>query len=251
MRRFILLLLTILIWPAASRAAAPVVKDGNTVRIGDTVFSLDGVDAPEFDQMCVDDHADLWACGVTARDQLAAVIAGRALRCDDKGADPLLRGRRRGLCFVEGETASLNQQLARRGFAVASDPAKSAFKADVAEAKDKRLGLWKGCFVAPIDFRKWRVDAPLTGAACQPETAAAIRRVIFPEQASMPAGCTIKGRYSVRARLTGNVGIYHERSCRSYPTVTRPQRWFCSVEDARAAGFRRAYNCRPRPGKTG
>ena len=49
---------------------------------------------------------------------------------------------------------------------------------------------------------------------------------------------------TVRARVTGNLGIYHLQACRSYPGLTRPDRWFCSEEDAQAAGFRRAYNCR-------
>jgi len=48
-----------------------------------------------------------------------------------------------------------------------------------------------------------------------------------------------------RARLTGHVGIYHIQACRSYAPVTKPDRWFCSEEDAKAAGFRKAYNCRP------
>ena len=26
--------------------------------------------------------------------------------------------------------------------------------------------------------------------------------------------------------------------------LTKPDRWFCSEEDAQAAGFRKAYNCR-------
>jgi hypothetical protein len=26
--------------------------------------------------------------------------------------------------------------------------------------------------------------------------------------------------------------------------MTKPDRWFCSEDDAQAAGFRRAYNCR-------
>ena len=60
----------------------------------------------------------------------------------------------------------------------------------------------------------------------------------------MPAGCNIKGKYAVRARVTGNLGIYHLQACRSYPGLTKPDRWFCSEEDAQAAGFRRAYNCR-------
>ena len=54
---------------------------------------------------------------------------------------------------------------------------------------------------------------------------------------------------AVRARVTGNVGIYHLQACRSYPGLGNPDRWFCSEEDAQAAGFRRAYNCRPPKGK--
>ena len=34
------------------------------------------------------------------------------------------------------------------------------------------------------------------------------------------------------------------RGCPSYPATTRPDRWFCSEDDAQAAGFRKAYNCR-------
>jgi methylphosphotriester-DNA--protein-cysteine methyltransferase len=48
----------------------------------------------------------------------------------------------------------------------------------------------------------------------------------------------------VQARVTGDIGIYHLQGCRSYPALTRPDRWFCSEDDAQAAGFRRADNCR-------
>jgi hypothetical protein len=34
------------------------------------------------------------------------------------------------------------------------------------------------------------------------------------------------------------------QACRSYPGLGNPDRWFCSEEDAQAAGFRKAYNCR-------
>ena len=65
---------------------------------------------------------------------------------------------------------------------------------------------------------------------------------------AMPAGCNIKGKFAVRARVTGNLGIYHLQACRSYPGLGNPDHWFCSEEDAQAAGFRKAYNCRS-PGK--
>jgi hypothetical protein len=33
------------------------------------------------------------------------------------------------------------------------------------------------------------------------------------------------------------------QGCRSYASLTKTNRWFCSEEDALAAGFRKAFNC--------
>jgi hypothetical protein len=59
---------------------------------------------------------------------------------------------------------------------------------------------------------------------------------LFPEDLVMPAGCNIKGKYAVRARVTGNLGIYHLQACRSYPGLTKPDRWFCSRKTRRPPG---------------
>jgi endonuclease YncB( thermonuclease family) len=225
-------------------AADAVLRDGNAIQLGDVPYRLDGIDAPEFDQMCIDEHADAWACGVEARDQLASLIGGRAVRCEDLGADATYKRRHIGICTVEGETASLNQLLVRQGFALNIDPsAKGRFKDDETDAKNNRRGLWKGCFVAPQEFRRGRRDGPLLGDSCRSDKDREIRAVLFPDEPVMPAGCSIKGKLALRARVTGNLGVYHLQGCRSYPALTKPDRWFCSEEDAQAAGFRKAYNC--------
>jgi methylphosphotriester-DNA--protein-cysteine methyltransferase len=59
----------------------------------------------------------------------------------------------------------------------------------------------------------------------------------------MPPGCSIKGKIAKRAQITGDRGIYHLEGCRSYRNLTTPNRWFCTEEDARAAGYRKAFNC--------
>jgi hypothetical protein len=79
--------------------------------------------------------------------------------------------------------------------------------------------------------------------ASDPDRDQQIRAVLFPADPVMPDGCNIKGKYAVRARVTGNVGIYHLQACRSYPGLNNSERWFCSEDDAQAAGFRKAYNC--------
>ncbi|MBR1236584.1 thermonuclease family protein [Bradyrhizobium sp. AUGA SZCCT0182] len=247
--RVVLIVALLLVSLSSSRtwAATATVRDGGTLQLGNVTYRLDGIDAPAFDQLCIDEHADSWACGIEARDQLVKLIGGRQIRCDDLGVDPTFKKRRLGVCKIEGgDPTSLSQLLVRQGFALNIDAsATGRFKTDEARAKDDRQGLWKGCFAAPQDFRRGQKDGTLLGAACRADRDRQIREALFPEDFVMPSGCNIKGKFAVRARVTGNLGIYHLQACRSYPGLTNPDRWFCSEEDAQASGFRRAYNCRP------
>ncbi len=176
-------------------AASPTVRDGGSLDLAGVTYRLDGVDAPAFDQLCIDDHADSWTCGVEARDQLAKLIGGREVHCEDLGADATYKKRHVGLCTVEGETVSLNQSIVRQGFALDLEPsAKGRFKDDETGAKDNRRGLWKGCFVAPHEFRGGRKDGALLGGSCRADKDREIRGVLFPEETAMPSGCNIKGK---------------------------------------------------------
>ncbi len=238
-------LLLTLLSTGESFAANATIKDGSTLQLGGVTYRLDGIDAPAVDQLCIDEHADPWTCGIEARDQLTKLIGGREVRCDDLGVDPTYKRRHLGVCKIEGETTSLSQSLVGLGFALNVEAsATGRFETDEARAKEDRQGLWKGCFVAPQEFRLGKKDGTLLGGSCPADRDAQIREALFPENLAMPSGCNIKGKFAIRARVTGNVGIYHLQACRSYPALTKPDRWFCSEEDAQAAGFRRAYNCR-------
>jgi endonuclease YncB( thermonuclease family) len=245
-RFFLFAVLLSIVFPAGQgMAASAIVRDGSTLQLGNLTYRLDGIDVPTVDQLCIDEHADSWTCGIEARDQLTKLIGGRQVRCDDLGPDPAFKKRHLGVCKVEGETTSLSQLLVRNGFALNVEAsATGRFQLDEARAKEDRQGLWKGCFAAPREFRVAKKDGALLGAACRTDRDREIREALFPEDLVMPASCNIKGKYAVRARVTGNLGIYHLQACRSYPGLTKPDRWFCSEEDAQAAGFRRAYNCR-------
>ena len=242
--RFLILILAVLS-ASSSRAMDVVVRDGDTIQLAGVTYRLDGIDAPEFDQMCIDDHADPWACGVEARDRLAQLIGKRDVQCEDLGPDKAYGKWHIGMCTVAGETVSLNQSLVRQGFALNFEPSiKGRFGEDEAAARDNRSGLWSGCFVAPQQFRHWEKNGTLLGAACRSDRDRELREALFPQEPVMPSGCSIKAKFVLRARVTGNVGIYHLQGCRSYAPLTKPDRWFCSEEDAQAAGFRKAYNCR-------
>ena len=225
-------------------AAEIVVTDGDTLRLDRTIFRLDGIDAPEIDQTCLNERGDVWPCGVAVRDRLSAHIGNRAVRCEDKGPDPAPKHRRIGICSIEGETATLNAWLVREGWAIKLEPsATGRFAAEQADARENRRELWKGCFAEPREFRGWNVNsARLVGGGCQAGHENRIRVKLFRVDSAMPPGCPIKAKLALRA--VGYDGIYHLPACGSYRRLKQVNRWFCSEEDASAAGFRKALTCR-------
>ena len=142
--------------PAAALTAAATVRDANSIQLGDVTYRLDGVDAPELDQVCIDDHADPWTCGIDARDQLTKLIGGKQVRCEDVGPEKNFGKRHRAICTVEGDKVTLNEQLVRLGFAIAREPLKANVKPAAAEAKTASSGIWKGCFGFGDRCPSWR-----------------------------------------------------------------------------------------------
>lgn len=239
-----LLLLSFLL-TNSSWAQRANVTDADTLIIDNVPYRFDGVDAPETDQLCLDETGAVWTCGIEARDKLVAFVASRLVRCDDKGRDTVYGNRRIGVCWIEGEAISLNQWLVREGWALNSEPyARGRFVSDQAQAKDEGRGLWKGCFSAPQEQRRWKKGAAiLLGRGCPTGDDRATRNFLFPDHPAMPPGCSIKGKTALRALLTGHRGIYHNEGCRSYKRTKNPDRWFCSEEEATAEGFRKSFTC--------
>jgi endonuclease YncB( thermonuclease family) len=232
------LLLLVLLLLALGNVRA---DDADTLTIDGTRYRLDGIDAPELDQNCLDADGELYPCGQMAVQELFKFIAGRIVSCDDRGPDTSHANaiRRIGQCAVDG--VDLHRWLVVHGWAINFEPyARGRFKDDEREAREGRFGIWKGCFVAPQDFRRWHNrTAKLLGPTCPPEA----RAKLFPDHPRMSLGCEIKGKYAVRAQLSGHRGIYHVPGCGSYRRTMNPDRWFCSEDDAVAAGFRRSLTC--------
>ena len=239
-------LLSIVLPASQSSAATAIVRDGSTIQLGNVTYRLDGIDVPPVDQLCIDEHADVWTCGIEARDQLSKLIGGKQVRCDDLGVDPTYKKRRIGAARSRATTTSLSQLLIRSGFAVLNVDASASGRFQPTRPAPRKIArdFGKAASSAPQRVPRGKKDSTLLGSACRADRDREIREALFPEDLAMPASCNIKGKYAVRARVTGNLGIYHLQACRSYPGLTNPDRWFCSEEDAQAAGFRRAYNCR-------
>ena len=92
MRVLIAILLCTVIGP--SRAEEAIITDGDTLILNGTSYRLDGIDAPETDQVCLNEKRNVWACGLEARDQLRKFVGKRDVRCDRKGFDTVYRNRR-------------------------------------------------------------------------------------------------------------------------------------------------------------
>lgn len=220
------------------------VTDGNTLILDGVTYRLDGIEAPQTDQTCLDEKGAAWTCGVTARDRLLEHVGKHDVRCTDRGADSIYRKKRIGECFIAGEATSLNQWMVQQGWALNERSAKGRFKADRDSAIAQRNGLWKGCFVSPEDLRRFTIStSALLGAGCPKPTNWKIREMLFPDSPAMPAGCDIKGRINLRSQAAGYRGIYHLPSCRSYARAGQAHRWFCSEQEAQAAGYRKSYTC--------
>lgn len=223
-----------------------MVTDADTLIVEGISYRLDGIDAPEIEQVCLDAEGRSWSCGVAARDKLLEYLGTRQVTCEERGPDPVSRKRRIGICRVTGEPVTINQWLVRQGLAINFEPySKGRFLPDEEQARSAVRGMWAGCFVWPRDYRRGnRETAGLHGARCWVGgEAQAMRLALFPLHPSEPPGCPIKATTPWRARVLGYAGIYFVPGCRNYAQTKAPRRWFCTEDDAAAAGFRKAYTC--------
>ena len=188
---------------------------------------------PERGQSCRDRGA-LWLCGGLATHALSKRIAGRAVACDEKDRDRY--GRIVAICRLGGE--DLNAWMVSEGWALAYRRYSRAYVAEESSAKAARLGVWRGDFVTPWD---WRRGERLPSASR--DTRKDVPRVIGSVTRRGTAGsggCRIKGNVSYNRGMR----IYHVPGDRDYErtkiSLTRGERWFCTEAEARAAGWRRA-----------
>lgn len=135
----------------ASEIAGPAkVVDSSTIEINGQRIMLFGVDSVMRKQDCTMD-GKAWACWASSVRDLQTLVDQGPATCNTVG-DPDSYGRVLARCTINGQ--SLNEQLVRRGYAVARPSETNDYMAAEAEAKEKKLGLWQGQFMRPSDFRK-------------------------------------------------------------------------------------------------
>lgn len=123
-----------------------VAIDGDSIRVNDDELRLEGIDAPEFSQMCGDSAGRSYACGRVARQALSRILAHGPIRCAISARDRY--DRKLARCFLDGQ--DVNAQMVRGGNAVAF----GQYETEEAQARSLRLGVWAGAFERPADFRR-------------------------------------------------------------------------------------------------
>lgn len=124
--------------------------DGDSFRLGKDEIRLNGIDAPEYRQICRDEKNRDWNCGRDAADALRRLVRGREVEC--KGLDADRYGRLVSRCSAGG--VQLNAEMVRLGWAVAYTRHGTFYVAQENEARRERRGIWRGTFDPPEDWRE-------------------------------------------------------------------------------------------------
>ncbi len=190
------------------------VIDGDTIEVAGQRIRLHGIDAPESRQMCLAEGVR-WRCGQRAALRLAGKIGHSTVTC--KGRDTDRYGRTVAICYVRGE--DLNHWMVINGWALAYQRYSKKYVGEERAAQASRLGVWRGQFVPPWEWRRGKRLSQSAANENQP--------------------CRIKGNISRSGER-----IYHVPGGRWYDRTkispSKGERWFCSEEEAQAAGWRRA-----------
>ncbi|MFD1341329.1 thermonuclease family protein [Litorisediminicola beolgyonensis] len=208
------LLLSLLATPLVADPSGLVrVIDGDTFEVGGAKVRLYAIDAPERDQLCNAPGAPGRECGAWVTAEVRARFDGRDADCETVDRDRY--GRIVARCRIGG--ADVGQALVSEGLAFAYRRYGMDYDLDEKAAAVAGRGLHAASVQTPADWRAIRRSAPAEAA---------------------PAGCAIKGN------ISGSGRIYHMPGQADYAATRidegRGERWFCSEDAARAAGWRRA-----------
>lgn len=186
------------------------VVDGDTLRVQGQAVRIYGIDTPEQDQTCHTEQRVAYDCGQVATQATTQLIGQNPVTC--QGVDLDRYGRIVARCHVRGRDIAAD--LVASGYAMAYRKYSLDYAPLEDAARANGRGFWSGAIQQPAAYRARDRDPA-------------------PDQS-----CNLKGNISANGR------IVHQPGDDSY-AVTRinaakGERWFCSLAEAEAAGWRPA-----------
>ncbi|MCB1483576.1 MAG: thermonuclease family protein [Hyphomicrobiaceae bacterium] len=197
--------------PAVVSGRARVVS-GDRLRVGGKLLHLAGIDAPHPAQPCYRSNGRRWGCAASAVSTLRRLVRGRKVACElnkqGSGEGPIEAHCRAG-------DLDIAAAMVRTGYAFASADLGTPYASEEETARGNKAGIWQG-----------ETDRPEIWRA----------KVWDEAKKTAPDGCPIRGVVSSRGAVYAMPWAegYDRRKIRKI----KDERWFCSEEEAQAAGFK-------------
>ena len=203
--------------PSEIVSGRPSVTDGDSFTIGETRIRLHAIDAPEARQSCGRNGAP-WGCGAAATTKLRDLVGTRDLVCTKTDTDSY--GRTVAICVSDG--VDVGAEMVSTGLALAYREFGDDYVSLEDDARAAGRGVWATAFTPPWEWRRNpQAESPTD-----------------PSPPNARDDCRIKGNVS-RGK---EERIYHVPGSRSYDETVidaaRGERYFCSEDEARSAGWR-------------
>lgn len=188
---------------------------GDTLRLSGRLLRLAEIEAPDREQSCRRPDGTIWRCGQAALKALERFTRRDAVSCE------VGRAVGEAIALATCRTAAgtdIGAELVREGHAFADTGFFARYSNQQDEARTAKRGIWAGE---------------------EPKRAADYRAELWEEaKKAAPDGCPIK------ARVSGNRRTYLMPWTPGYARASvrkeRGGRWFCSEDEARAAGWQPA-----------
>ncbi|MGH1419178.1 MAG: thermonuclease family protein [Hyphomicrobiaceae bacterium] len=198
--------------PAKIYKGRAIALSGDTVRLARRKIKLDGIEAPAALQTCKNARSKSWRCGRAAKNLLAQLVRRRTLTCTSVGTTG--DGLELAKCATQ-RAPDIASVLVEKGAVFAEDTLFNDYATLQDKAREKRVGVWSGEALRPAEYRQAKWNAA---------------------KKARPDGCPIKGRVlrSGRKYVLPWSPNYRRVRVRN----SRGERWFCSEEEAVAAGWK-------------
>jgi hypothetical protein len=130
--------------------------------------------------------------------------------------------------------------MVQQGWALAYVQYSSAYVRSEQVARIEQRGLWKGAFIAPWDWRHRNRQTVILGSRSVPIQAQSVLLAPSGTEGAPSPECLIKGNVNRKGER-----IYHTPDQKHYAdidmNINNGRRWFCTREEAEAAGWRRSF----------